>query len=101
MFDWLIKWLEENMGTCPYVHFFGVECPGCGFQRALIELLQGHIAKSIELYPALIPLILLFSTLIVHLIFKLKFGAKVLKYLFLFTVFIIVISYIVKIKQLF
>jgi hypothetical protein len=83
------------------VHLFGVECPGCGMQRALIELLKGNFMESLELYPALLPMVLLFSTLIVHLVFKLKYGAEILKYLFLFTVLIIVVSYIVKISSLF
>ena len=89
------------MRTCPYMHLFGVECPGCGMQRALIELLKGNFMESLGLYPALLPMILLFSTLIVHLIFKLKYGAEILKYLFLFTVLIIVVSYIVKISSIY
>jgi len=101
MLDWLINYLESNMHSCPYVHLFGVECPGCGMQRALIELLKGNFMESLELYPALLPMVLLFSTLIVHLVFKLKYGAEILKYLFLFTVLIIVVSYIVKISSLF
>lgn len=97
MLERLINWLESNMGTCPYLHLFGVECPGCGMQRALIALLKGNFVESLELYPALLPMVLLFSTLIVHLVFKLKYGAEILKYLFIFSVLVIVVSYLVKI----
>ncbi|RLD68475.1 MAG: DUF2752 domain-containing protein [Bacteroidetes bacterium] len=96
MLKWLISWLEANTQTCPYIYFFGIECPGCGMQRALIELLKGNLVESIQYYPALIPLLFLFLMLIIHLVFKLKNGAEILKYIFLFNVLIILISYIVK-----
>jgi len=96
MLENLISWLETNMQTCPYNYYFGIECPGCGMQKAIIELLKGNFVESIQFYPALIPLFFLFLLLIVHLVFKLKNGAEMLKYLFLFNVLIILVSYIVK-----
>ncbi|MBO6051720.1 MAG: DUF2752 domain-containing protein [Bacteroidales bacterium] len=41
---------------CVWKHYFGIDCPFCGFQRAVIALLQGDIWKSITLFPALLPL---------------------------------------------
>ncbi|MBN2756442.1 MAG: DUF2752 domain-containing protein [Bacteroidales bacterium] len=95
----LIKWLESNMGTCPYNYYFGIDCPGCGMQRAAIELIKGNVLESLQLYPALIPTIVMFVFLIFHIFLKFKDGATILKYLFFFTVSIVVISYIVKIIQ--
>ncbi|GAB4296274.1 MAG: hypothetical protein Kow0068_20720 [Marinilabiliales bacterium] len=96
MYDDIIKWLEEHQGSCYYKKYLGVDCPGCGMQRAFIELLKGHIWESIQLYPALLPMIFLFFYLILHLIFKFKNGATVLKISFIFTVCIVVINFIVK-----
>lgn len=84
------------MHSCPYKHYFGIECFGCGMQRAFIELLKGNFIVSIELYPALVPLLLLFLLLITHLVFKIKNGAEILKYLFIFDVIIIIVSYFAK-----
>lgn len=96
MLESLIFWLEANMQTCPYNYYFGIECPGCGMQSALIELLKGNFMRSIQFYPALIPTFFLFLMLIIHLVFKLKNGAEILKYLFLFNILIILVSYIMK-----
>ncbi|MEN8118956.1 MAG: DUF2752 domain-containing protein [Bacteroidota bacterium] len=96
MLESVITWLETNSQICPYHYYFGIECPGCGMQRALIELLKGNFMESIQYYPVLIPLFFLFLMLLVHLIFELKYGAEILKYLFIFNVLIIVVSYFIK-----
>lgn len=96
MFDSIIKWLERNQQPCFYKKYAGIDCPGCGMQRALVELLRGHLWESILLYPALLPTIFLFVFLILHLIFKFRKGAAILKFSFIFTVGIVVINYIYK-----
>jgi hypothetical protein len=66
-------------------------------QSAFIALLKGNFLDSLFLFPALIPMILLLFLLTVHLVFKLPKGALILKFLFIFTSSIMVISYFVKI----
>jgi hypothetical protein len=44
---------------CIFKSLFGFECPGCGIQRSFILLIKGQLQESLEMYPALIPLILL------------------------------------------
>ena len=94
--DWIIEWLERNMMSCFYKKNFGLECPGCGMQRALVELLKGNFIESLMLYPALLPTIGMFLFLILHLIFKFEKGGTYLKYFFIFTVSIILINFIYK-----
>lgn len=96
MWQSFIDWLESSQGSCVWVSTVGVECPGCGIQRAFILLLKGHIWESIVMYPALIPLIALFFYLIFHLIFKFKKGAVVLKYGFILTTVLIVGTFIAR-----
>jgi len=67
-------------------------------QSALIELLRGNIAESIRLFPALLPMMLLFLVLLFHLVFKFPKGALILKILFIFTTSILVVGYILKIS---
>ena len=96
MLDKLINWLESHMQVCFYQQHLGIECPGCGMQRAFIELLKGNIIESLKLYPALIPIILMFVYLFLHLIFKFKKGATVILILFISNTSIVILSYIYK-----
>jgi hypothetical protein len=92
----IIEWLESHMQSCFYKKYFGIECPGCGMQRSLIELLRGDFIESLKLFPALIPTIALIVFLILHLVFKFKNGANILKNLFIINTSIVVLSYIYK-----
>lgn len=96
MLDKIIAWLESHFLACPYKKYFDIDCMGCGMQRSVIELLKGNFMESFYLYPALLPLIVMLLILPLHLIFKFKHGASMLKYLFIFNISIVVISYLVK-----
>ncbi|SRR6056297_2038598 len=97
MLEKIIQFLETHMAPCFYKENFGIVCPGCGMQRSLIELLKGNLLESIKIYPALIPSIGLFIFLILHLVFKFKNGATILKYIFIGDVILIFISYFYKV----
>jgi hypothetical protein len=97
MMQKVIEWLESHLQSCFYKKYFGIECPGCGMQRAFIELLKGNFTESLVLFPALIPTIIMITYLILHLIFKFDKGAQVLKILFIINTSIVVLSYIYKI----
>lgn len=91
-----IQWLEEHQGACVYKKYLGIECPGCGMQRSLIALLKGNLCESLQLFPALIPLMLMFIFLILHLKFQFKHGARILMFWFVINTVIIIVSYIQK-----
>jgi len=93
----IVDWLEEHLMACPYKKYFNIDCMGCGMQRSFIELLKGNLVESFMLYPALLPLIAMILFLPLHLVFKFKNGASVLKYFFIFNISIVVIGYIIKI----
>lgn len=93
----IVDWLEEHLMACPYKKYFNIDCMGCGMQRSFIELLKGNLVESFMLYPALLPLIAMILFLPLHLVFKFKNGASVLKYFFIFNISILVIGYIIKI----
>lgn len=92
-----INWLERNMMSCFYKKYFGIECPGCGMQRAFVELLKGNFVESFKLFPALLPIIFMFIFLVLHLIFKFEKGGLFIKYMFIFTTLTMIISYLYKI----
>jgi hypothetical protein len=93
----LANWLESLSQPCLYKALLGIECPGCGMQRSFIEILKGNFLDSLLLYPALMPTLVLVIFLFVHLSFKLKEGAVMLKVLFMVNALIIVLHYIYKI----
>ncbi|MFP4620542.1 MAG: DUF2752 domain-containing protein [Bacteroidales bacterium] len=92
----ITNWFEAHLQPCIYKQIIGTECPGCGFQRALIALLRGDLWKSIQLFPALIPMLFLFVFLALHLVFNFSKGATVLKYVFIGDIGIIIIDYIIR-----
>lgn len=90
----LIRWLEIHQSSCFFKRFLGIECLGCGVQRAFIFLLKGEFALSFHSYPPLILFLLLVIFLFLHLIFKFHNGGTYLKYLFISTAFMVLINFI-------
>jgi len=96
-----IEWLHNHLIPCPFKKLTGIDCPGCGFQRSVIALLQGNLHQSLTLYPAAIPLII--TILFVVLQTKLRFDKKhlITKTLYLITGNIILFAYIYKMYTLY
>ena len=92
----IITWLESHQGTCSFREHAGIDCPGCGLQRSILALLRGDLVESILQFPALLPLVAMFVFLGIHLVFKLKHGAFVLKVFYITNISIIVLNYIYK-----
>lgn len=82
---------------CPFKYVTGIDCPGCGFQRAFLALLKGDYHESFHLYPPAIPVLL---TLIIGTSAKLWMkpdqSKPLINLLFLITGSVIMISYIYK-----
>ncbi len=87
---------EEKMLSCVYKKYLGIECPGCGMQRAFALLMKGEVVESLKMFPALIPIIFMLLFLVLHLLFKFNKGHLILLYLFILNATIIVVNYIVK-----
>jgi hypothetical protein len=92
-----IKWFTYHFDQpCFFKKHFGIECPGCGIQRSIYELLQGHVFESLKVFPALLPLLFMFAFLLVHLIFKVKHGSGILTILFIISIILITGNYLFK-----
>ncbi|MFB9842234.1 DUF2752 domain-containing protein [Mucilaginibacter ginsenosidivorans] len=74
-----IRWLQGHLLPCPFKYVTGIDCPGCGFQRSVLALVQGDLPKSFALYPAAIPLLLFFAYGIADRIFKLDTKNEMIK----------------------
>lgn len=93
----MVDWMEKNMLTCPSKKWLHLECPGCGLQRSVIALFRGDIPASLGLYPATVPLLFLIGFVALHLKFDFRYGALVIKYLYLAVATIVLVFYIYKV----
>ncbi len=97
-----INWLQNHLLTCPFKYLTGIDCPGCGFQRSVLELLRGNLHKSFLLYPPAIPLLLFFAYGVADRFFKLDSQKNIVKKtLFIFTGTIVLVSYGIKLFNLY
>jgi hypothetical protein len=95
-------WLRGHLLPCPFKYVTGIDCPGCGFQRALLALLQGDFKSSLALYPAAIPLLLAVIYTLADSFYKLDTPKKTIKTTAYITVAcVILISYTVKMVHLY
>ena len=92
-----IEWIKHHLLTCPSKHFFHIDCPGCGLQRSIVALLEGDLATSLQVYPATIPILFCLAFTALHLKFKFKYGAEIIKGAFILSTLIIIFFYVYKI----
>jgi hypothetical protein len=95
----LIKWLQIFLIPCPFKKLTGIDCPGCGFQRSFLSLLQGDLGKSFQLYPATIPLLMIAIYTIADSRWPMDRKDYMKKTLYIGTAAIILVSYAVKMSS--
>src|ERR1700759_4186188 len=89
-------WLQHHLLSCPFKALFGFDCPGCGFQRSCLALLQGDVKNSLLLYPATVPILITGVYMLISIRYKFANGPVIKKALFLSVALIITVSYAVK-----
>ena len=92
---------KDYMLPCLNKKLFGIDCPGCGMQRAAHLLLHGDFVAAFKMYPAVYPIVLLLLFLISNLFLKLKYANQIKFYLMLVTAGTIIVSYVLKMNSLF
>lgn len=88
--------MEEFMLPCVNKMIFGVECPGCGAQRALVMVFKGEFSAAFHMYPAIYTLLLLLLFLAVNLFVKFKRDWHIKAGLIIINATIIVVAYLYK-----
>lgn len=88
--------IEDFMLTCPSKKFLGVECLGCGAQRAIVLVFQGRFSEAFQMYPAVYTLLLLFLIIILSFIDKKRKYSTVIMGLITLNIVIAIISYVYK-----
>lgn len=92
----LADFLERHLLTCSVKSLTGFDCPGCGMQRAFIALLRGDVAGSLLMNPALLAFLLTLTYCLLHLRFGYRQGARNVLVLFLATVSLMIVNFVVK-----
>lgn len=91
--------MEDYMLPCLNKKLFGIECLGCGMQRATALLFEGEFIAAFKSYPAIYTLILLVLFLVFNLTVKFKFDNFIKISLIILNVLIIVVSYAIKMSK--
>lgn len=91
-----IDHLEKHLLPCTVKSLTGIDCPGCGMQRAAVDLLRGDVVGSLAHNASLVPLLITLLYCSAHLLFGFRQGARILVGLFGATAAIMLIQYLVK-----
>lgn len=91
--------LENYMIPCVNKKIFGVECLGCGMQRAIAHLLSGEFALAFKIYPAIYTIFILLAVISVNFFVKFKFDYQVKIGLVIINAVVMVASYIIKMNH--
>ena len=92
----IVDWIRLHQLPCYIKDGYGTECPSCGIQSAFILLLEGNLNESIDVYPALLPLLTSILFAIIYKIFKKNWIEKVLIILMISTVVLILANFLMK-----
>jgi Protein of unknown function (DUF2752) len=92
--------LEKYMIPCLNKKIFGVDCIGCGTQRAIILILKGDYLKAYYMFPAIYTLLLFFGIIALHFIDKNRNYHKIIITLAIINALIMFVSYIYKMTNL-
>lgn len=85
--------IEDFMLPCPVKKFFGVECFGCGTQRAIVMVFEGRFTEAFHMFPAVYTLLLFFTVVTLNFIDKKRNYGNVLVILAALNAVIMVVSY--------
>lgn len=88
--------MEEFMLPCLNKQLFGLDCLGCGAQRALALVFRGEFVAALKMFPAIYTILLLLLFLITNLFLKFKGDWFVKAGLIVLNAVIIIGAYIYK-----
>ncbi|CAA7195960.1 DUF2752 domain-containing protein [Chryseobacterium nematophagum] len=88
--------IEDFMLSCPSKKFLGIECFGCGTQRAIVMVFEGKFTEAFHMFPAVYTLLLFFTLVIINFVDKKRNYGNGLIFLAIINSVIMVISYFYK-----
>ena len=88
--------IEDFMLSCPSKKYLGIECFGCGTQRAVLLVFQGKFTEAFYMFPAVYTLLLFFCIVAINFIDKKRNYGSLLIFLAIINSLIMVFSYFYK-----
>lgn len=92
----LLKGIEDYMLPCLNKKLFGLDCLGCGIQRAVALIFKGEFIAAFTMYPAIYPMLFLFIFLIFDSFRPIKYGERIKLSLAALTLIFAITNYILK-----
>ena len=93
---YMIK-IEQYMIPCTVKRIFGIDCLGCGTQRALIMVFNGDFTAAFQMFPAIYTTILFFIFVGLNFIDKSRNYHKIIISLAIINAVIMIANFINKI----
>lgn len=87
---------EQYMIPCMNKSMFGIDCLGCGTQRALVLVFEGEFTKAFQMFPAIYTTLLFFLFVALHFIDRSRNYGPFLVVLAILNAVIMICSYIYK-----
>lgn len=87
---------EDFMLPCPTKKIFGIDCFGCGMQRALLMVGEGNFAGAWHLYPPVFTILMFLILVLLNFIDKNRDYSTSVKWLGIFNGIFIPLSYFYK-----
>jgi len=84
------------MLPCGNKILFGIDCLGCGTQRALLQIVKGNFTEAFYQFPAIYTTILFFGFLALHFLDKGRDYQRILIGLAITNAAIMIVSYFIK-----
>lgn len=88
--------MEEYMLPCLSKKLFGIDCFGCGIQRAVLLLFQGEFEAAFYMYPAIYSMFLFFLFIGINFLDKTRNYHKIIVAFGIITAIMMVTSYFYK-----
>jgi Protein of unknown function (DUF2752) len=88
---------EDFMLPCLFKKTFGIDCFGCGTQRAFFLVMEGNFYEAFKLFPAIYIMIPLGFFIVLQLTMANKNFHKPIRFLAITCAFVMVFSYFYKI----
>ncbi len=92
--------IEKYMLPCLNKKLFGIECLGCGTQRAIVFILKGDFLAAFYQFPAIYTTLLFFGFVGLHFIDKSRNYHKIMISLAIFNAIVMIVSYIYKMTHI-
>ncbi|WP_316930176.1 DUF2752 domain-containing protein [Neotamlana nanhaiensis] len=84
------------MIPCLTKKLFGIDCLGCGIQRATLLIFKGEFVEAFFMYPAIYPLIFFIGFLILNSFTIINYSEKIKLFLAAVTLITAITNYIFK-----